>query len=64
MEEKLKKLFELQEFAGNPDLHRIIEETRRRYTKRKLSLDDASAVSAAGDPALMRETHRKGGDPV
>lgn len=58
---QLKELFDLQRFAGNARLARLIEETVRCYDG-ELSDDALDLVTAAGDMDAAR-WNKKGGDP-
>ena len=49
MENKLKKLFDYQQFEKNEKLEKLIRETESRYAA-ELSDDDLSLVNAAGEP--------------
>ena len=50
MEQKIRMLFDLQRFSGNPRLNSIIGDVESRYAG-ALSDDDLELVSAAGDAA-------------
>ena len=55
MEDKLRKLFDYQRFAGNLRLQDVINETERRYSEGEaLSDDDMFFVAAAGTPEGYR----------
>ena len=49
MENTLKALFDFQKFAGNRELQEKIDAAHRR-TGRRISLDEADLVAAAGLP--------------
>ncbi len=51
MEEKLKKLFDLQWFEQNGRLAKMLEEADQRYPA-ELSDDALGQIAAAGDPFL------------
>ena len=65
MENVLRGLFEFQKFEENKDLQRVIDSVHARYSgKRKLSLDEAEYVHAAGSAEaalgnLFREREEK-----
>ena len=48
MENKLPLIFDYQKFAGNRKLQNVIDSVHRR--PKKLSLEEADLVSAAGSP--------------
>ena len=47
-EQKLKKLFDLQKFAKNEKLEKLVQEAESRYAA-ELSDEDLSFVNAAGE---------------
>ena len=61
MEKKLSLLFDYQKFQQNPELQRVIDQVNARFSKRKLSDDEADLVFAAGQPetALLRKKPQK-----
>ena len=50
MENKLKNLFESQNFFQNKKLQSVIDDVQDRYYGGSLDLDDLELVSAAGVP--------------
>lgn len=56
MENKLKNLFESQNFFQNKKLQSVIDDVQDRYYGGSLDLDDLELVSAAGipDAAVLR----------
>ena len=50
MENKLKKLFDYQDFEGNNELQAVIDSVHQRYQVREVSLEDMDLVWAAGVP--------------
>ncbi len=49
MEEKLRILFDYQDFQKNADLQSVIDAVHRRHSRfRQLSNDETALVSAAG----------------
>ena len=56
MENKLKNLFESQNFFQNKKLQSVIDDVQDRYYGGSLDLDDLELVSAAGSPdaAVLR----------
>ncbi len=48
MEKTLLQLFDYQKFTGNASLQGVIDSVHARYTTRKLTLEEASWVNAAG----------------
>lgn len=57
MEKKLSLLFDYQTFEQDPELQRVIDSVRARFSKRMLSDDEADLVAAAGQPeaAFLRK---------
>lgn len=55
MEKKLQKLFDYQKFAGNAKLQKVIDSVSARNEARRLSLDEAGLVAAAGEPYFDAE---------
>ena len=56
MENKLKNLFDIQNFFQNKKLQSVIDDVQDRYYGGSLDLDDLELVSAAGipDAAVLR----------
>ena len=53
MESRLKTLFDFQRFAGNPALQRVIDSVHSgQNSRRRLSMDEADRVAAAGEPEI------------
>ena len=53
METKLKALFDFQKFADNPALQGVIDSVHTsQKSRRRLSLDEANWVAAAGEPEI------------
>ena len=50
MEDRLRKLFDYQKFAGNAKLQAVIDSVHAQEKSRDLSLDDLEMVAAAGNP--------------
>ena len=50
MENRLKRLFDYQDFEGNDALQAVIDSVHQRYTIREVSLDEMDLVWAAGNP--------------
>jgi hypothetical protein len=56
MENTLTQLFDFLRFDGNQDLQQVVDSVHARYAaKRELSLDELSAVNAAGDPHPVKK---------
>ena len=55
MEKKLGKLFDYQKFANNAKLQKVIDSALVPNGARRLSLDEAELVAAAGDPYFDAE---------
>ena len=57
MDKKLRVLFDYQTFEQDPELQRVIDSVRARFSKRILSDDEADLVAAAGQPeaAFLRK---------
>lgn len=58
MEKKLTQLFDLQRFEVNPALQSVIDETHARMSRR-ISLDDAEIVAAAGGKYIPQEEKKE-----
>ena len=50
IESKLYQAFDLQRFAPNPRLQRVIDRTHARMAARELSDEELDFVAAAGTP--------------
>ena len=60
MEEKLKILFDYQNFQKNADLQAVIDAVHRRHSRFRLLSDDETAlVSAAGMPDASSMEQKK-----
>lgn len=65
IDKKLSLLFDYQEFEQNPELQRIIDSVAARFSKRRLSDDEADLIAAAGRPemSLRKKPQNKENDP-
>ncbi len=55
MEKRLSDLFDYQRFEQNPELDAIIRSVEMKTGARRLSLDEAEFVAAAGEKVVPAE---------
>ena len=60
MEERLRQLFDFQDFEENARLRAVIQSVKARYNVRELKEEDLEWVAAAGNP----EIPVSGGNPL
>lgn len=68
MEKKLARLFEFQDFEGNSQLSKVIDDVHQRYQVRELTMDEMEMLAAAGNPLRnerekrsQKDRHKKSG---
>ena len=60
MEQTLTQLFDFLRFEGNQELQQVVDSVHARYeAPRELSMDELSAVAAAGDPHPVKNTDQE-----
>ena len=65
MEKRLKALFDFRAFEQNRDLQDVIDSVHARYAvRRKLDMDEADMVNAAGDPHIFQKKKENGEENI